>query len=142
MPDEQEPKIIVDSDWKSEAQAEKAKLSEQEQSTEPASGQPVEASFGELVRSMAMPALMYMGQIPDPGTGKAVVALDAAKLHIDMLGILEDKTKGNLSEEEGTELSGFLRELRMIYVEVSQAVAKAVEEGKIKPMDAGQSPGA
>jgi len=143
MPEDQEPKIIVDSDWKSQAQAEKARLAEEEKKAAPAAptGEPAEASFAELLRSIAMPALMYMGQIPDPGTGKAIVALDAAKLHIDMLGILEEKTRGNLTEEEQTELGGFLRELRMIFVEISSAVAKAVEEGKIKPMDpAGETP--
>ena len=142
MPEDQEPKIIVDSDWKSQAQAEKARLAEDEKNADPApEGEPAEASFAELLRSIAMPALMYMGQIPDPGTGKAIVALDAAKLHIDMLGILEEKTKGNLTQDEQTELSGFLRELRMIFVEISSAVAKAVEQGKINPMDpAGAKP--
>jgi hypothetical protein len=56
------------------------------------------------------------------------------------LGILEQKTKGNLSETEKAALEKALSQLRMAFVEVSKAVAKAIQEGKIKPAQAGGMP--
>lgn len=151
------PKIIVDSDWKSQARAEKERLSATERpapaagkppapgapptpapaatspQAEPRTGAPeqIEASFEELLRLLATQALMYLGAFPDPETGRAIVALDYAKLHIDMMGVLEQKTKGNLSEHETSLLQRTLYELRMQYAEIAKAVAKAVEEGRI-----------
>ncbi|MFM9996308.1 MAG: DUF1844 domain-containing protein [Phycisphaerales bacterium] len=153
MPDA--PKIIVDTDWKAQAQAEKEKLTAAEKpaarSAAPAptagapagqgpGGETIEASVDELIRLLATQALMYLGAFPDPETGRAVVALDYAKLHIDLLGILEQKTKGNLTEQEGTMLTRALHELRMQYVEVAKAVAKAVQEGRVSKSGPGGVP--
>lgn len=154
MPDA--PKIIVDTDWKAQAQAEKEKLTAAEKPAARATpgvggaggaggqaapgGEAIEASLDELVRLLATQALMYLGAFPDPETGRAVVALDYAKLHIDLLGVLEQKTKGNLSEQEGTMLTRALHELRMQYVEVAKAVAKAVQEGRVSKTGPGGMP--
>ncbi|TVQ63789.1 MAG: DUF1844 domain-containing protein [Phycisphaerales bacterium] len=143
MSDQEKPKIIIDDDWKSQAQAEKEKLSAKErESAEKKAAQGGEegmpkADFTELVRTLAIPALMYLGQVPDPQTGQAILAPDAAKLHIDLLGVLEAKTKGNLTDEEQQLITGFLGDLRAVFVEVTQAYAKAVQEGKIKPQSMG-----
>jgi hypothetical protein len=59
-----------------------------------------------------------------------------------MLSMLEEKTKGNLTEAEKTLISRMLYELRMQYVEIAKAVAKAVEQGKIAPAGAGGGVGA
>ncbi|MEM1329249.1 MAG: DUF1844 domain-containing protein [Planctomycetota bacterium] len=152
MSDGDQPKIIVDDDWKSQAQKEKQKLAEEEKqraetagdagATGPQGQKLPEASFEELIRTIAMPALMYMGQIPDPSTGKAVVALDLAKLHIDLLGVLEEKTRGNLSDEESTLITGFLGELRGGFVEMNSAIQQAIAEGRIDPKTGQMSPGA
>lgn len=145
------PKIIVDSDWKQQAQAEKEKLrrAEQErQAKQQAAGSPDDADarpigFTDITRMLATQALMYLGAIADPETGKAMLAPDMARAYIDMLGILEEKTKGNLDEEESRELSMIANELRMNYVEVSKAIEKAIAEGKIKPgqFGGGAAPG-
>ena len=135
------PKIIVDSDWKQQAQAEKEKLrkAEQErQARQQAAGDPEDGDakpigFTDIMRMLATQALMYLGAIADPETGKAMLAPDMARAYIDMLGVLEEKTKGNLDEEEARELSMIANELRMNYVEVSKAIEKAIAEGKIKP---------
>ncbi len=82
-----------------------------------------------------------MGAFPDPRTGKAMIAPEYAKLHIDLLGILDDKTRGNLSEAEKTMLTRTLQELRAEFVELVRAVDKAVAEGKIAPMQQGGAPG-
>ncbi len=142
MADEQQPKIIVDDDWKSQARAEKEKLSQAAQAKkEAATGQPgaeppkpgEELGFIDLVRMLATQALMYLGAFPDPQTGKAMVALDVAKLHIDLLEVTQSKTKGNLTDEEQKALDGTLRELRHQFVEISKAVTKAQQEGRINP---------
>lgn len=136
MSDDQ-PKIIIDDDWKSSAQAEKAKLAEQEQQAaqKAASGAtpglPEQVGFKELLSMLATQALMYMGAFPDE-SGRAMVSLDVAKLNIDLLAVLEDKTKGNLDEDEAKMLGQTLTELRFHFVEVSKAVAKAAEEGTLE----------
>lgn len=143
MSDEQQPKIHIDSDWKTQAQAEKERLAQQEQQRagEGAApgGQkgPPEASFEELVRLLATQALVYLGAFPDPQSGRAVVALDMAQLHIDLLAVLSDKCKGNLSEEESKMLSSTLSELRLAFSDVSAAVSKAVDEGRIQRVPGG-----
>ncbi|MDX2118619.1 MAG: DUF1844 domain-containing protein [Planctomycetota bacterium] len=139
------PKIIIDSDWKSQAQAEKDKLQQKVEKEKPvaapggaagaggAAGPEGEPSpFADLVSMLVTQALMYMGAFPDPRTGQAMVSLEYAKLHIDMLGTLEEKTKGNLSEPEQKLLTRAAGELRMEFVELSKEVERAVAEGRIK----------
>jgi len=138
MPDADAPKIIVDSDWKSQAQQEKEKLSQQAaQKQAEASEAQGPVGFEDLVGWLGTQALMYLGYFPDPQTGQAVVSLEYAKLYIDMLGVVESKTTGNLSEKEKEGLNKTLGQLRTEFVEVSKAVAKAVQEGRIKPMSRG-----
>lgn len=143
MADDQTPKIIVDDDWKSQARAEKEKLKE----TAPPKADggeggrlPEKVDFDHLLEVLVTQALMYMGGFPDPQTGQAMIALDLAKFHIDLLGVVEEKTAGNLSKDETERLTGVLRELRSRFVEISQAVAKAAAEGKIDPKSGGRIP--
>src|SRR5262249_14205658 len=82
-------------------------------------------------------ALSYMGAFPDPRTGKAMVSIDMARVFIDLLGVLEQKTKGNLTPEEGVLLSRTLNELRLEWVDISKAVAEAIKDGRIQPSQAG-----
>ena len=134
MADGDQPKIIVDDDWKSQAQAEKAKLAAQaeaKQAEPKEGGLPEKVGFTDLIRLLATQALMYMGAFPDPQTGKAMVALDIAKLNIDMLGIVEEKTAGNLTDDEKKIVEGPLPELRIQYVEIAKAVQQAADEGRI-----------
>lgn len=148
MADQDGPKIIVDTDWKSQAQAEKERLGAAEKAKVPAKAAPgaasagggveeeygpVQANITELIRMLATQAMMYLGAFPDPETGKRMVALEPAQFNIELLGVLEEKTRGNLTAEEQTMLTRLLNELRMQYVEISKAVAKAVEQGRISP---------
>ncbi len=147
--DGQAPKLIVDDDWKREAQAEKAKLAEQEKAKQAKAQEAAQGEgddglvgFDDLIKTLASQAMMYLGYVPDPQTGKAIVAPEYARLYIDFMGVLDEKTKGNLTEDESKMLTAMLSELRMAFVEVSKAVAQAVKEGKIKPSDmAGGMPG-
>lgn len=140
MSDQTPPKLIVDDDWKSEAKREKEKLSakaepaEAEASADPRN-RPIE--FTDLVRTFASQAAVYLGLIPEPQSQQRIYAPEMAKLNIDFLSILEDKTKGNLSDTEKDELAQTVVELRALFVETNQAVAKAMEEGKL-----GGGPGA
>jgi hypothetical protein len=146
MADAEQPKIIVDDDWKSAARAEKEKLAQSEAAkaaeSGPGAGMPDRPSFEHLVSLLASQALMYLGQIPDQ-SGRGVVALDIAKMQVDLLGVIEDKTKGNLSADESELLNGTLAELRSIFVEVYDAVMKAQSEGKLtaEQVSKGFSPG-
>jgi len=145
MTDSDQPKIIIDDDWKSSAQAEKAKLVAQEQEkAEKAAesggidGLPEKLGFKELISMLATQALMYMGAFPDQ-SGKAMVSLDVARLNIDLLTVVEEKTKGNLSDEESTMITQTIAELQHQFVEVSKAVAQAAQDGTLEQMD--QAPG-
>lgn len=142
MSDPQTPKIIVDDDWKSQARAEKERLAKEAPpkaapKAAPGAGDAPDPNeplgFLDLVRMLATQALMYLGAFPDPQSGRAIVALDVAKLHIDLLSVLEAKTAGNLTADEADALTGTVHELRMQFVEVSRLVAKAAEEGKLRP---------
>ncbi len=79
------------------------------------------ANFETLLSTIVTQALFAMGAIPDPQTGQPMLHLDLARHHIDMLTVLEDKTRGNLSDEESKALSSTLYELRSRYVQVANA---------------------
>ena len=127
----EQPKIIVDSDWKAEAQKEKERLVEAEQATEAENaggeGGLPNADFRGLVGSMATQAMMYLGAFPDE-QGRAIFAPEYARHYIDLLAVLEEKTKGNLTEEESKELTGVVHELRVRFVQIVQGVAAAQDE--------------
>jgi hypothetical protein len=74
--------------------------------------------FGSFVISLAHAAMMHMGRLEDPQTGKITPNLDLARHTIDTLAMLQKKTEGNLSKEESSLLVGGLTELRMLYVSI------------------------
>lgn len=116
-------KIISDEDWKSQAKQEKVKLSDHQESAAGAGSQaqaPPPANFLMLINALMLQALMYMGKLSDPNDeqAKEIINMDLAKHHIDLLQVLDDKTKGNLTDEEKQALSMALHELRMHYVQV------------------------
>jgi hypothetical protein len=76
-------------------------------------------SFSLLIASLGSQAMVAMGQVPNPLDGKTEVRLDLAKHAIEMLTILEQKTKGNLDAEETKMLDGVLHQLRMAFVAAS-----------------------
>jgi hypothetical protein len=76
--------------------------------------------FIEFVMMHAQNAALFLGQIPNPKTGEGEVNLELAKMFIDQLAMIQEKTRGNLTNEEATVLRNTLSNLQMIYVEVSQ----------------------
>jgi hypothetical protein len=82
-------------------------------------GAPV--SFAAFVFSLGTSALMLMGEQLDPRQGKLPVNLPQAKEMIDILSMLEDKTRGNLTAEEQAVLTDMLYALRMKYVDMTSS---------------------
>jgi hypothetical protein len=110
----QEKKIIVDEDWKNKAQKEKEVLKEKTGKEQPQS-LPA-GDFGSLVSLLATQAMFAMGFITTEKDKEPKKDLPLAKFHIDMLESLEQKTKGNLTEQEQKFLTSTLSQLRMGFV--------------------------
>ena len=127
-----EKKIFVDEDWKSRVAAEKEAASREPPAPtvdavpdEPASaegGRRAEAppmppaSFEMLVTTLATEAMIGLGQIPHPMTGKIHADAAQARYAIDMLEMLSEKTKGNLTPGEERGMRDLLHQLRMAFV--------------------------
>ncbi len=146
MPEEQEPQKKIDLGWKEQARREKERLAEEldkqpEESEGPQDaelGDMPEADFGHFVSGLAVQVMMFLGQVENPMVGKRILDLPAAKYNIDVLGILAEKTKGNLTPEEDQALTGMLSELRLRYVQTVKALEKALAEAP--PQAGGDEP--
>ena len=79
--------------------------------------------FIEFVVMHAQNAALFLGQIPNPKTGEGEVNLDLARMFIDQLAMIQEKTRGNLTNEETKVLSNALSNLQMAYVEVARTEA-------------------
>ena len=77
--------------------------------------------FVEFVMMHAQNAALFLGQIPNPKTGQGEVNLELAKIFIDQLSMIQEKTRGNLTSDEMTVLKNALSNLQMLYVEVSRS---------------------
>jgi hypothetical protein len=75
--------------------------------------------FIEFVVMHAQNAALFLGQIPNPKTGEAEINLDLARMFIDQLAMIQEKTRGNLTSEEAKVLSNALSNLQMAFVEAS-----------------------
>ena len=76
--------------------------------------------FATFILSLSHSALMHLGEAPHPETERVEVNLPLAKQNIDLLGLLEEKTKGNLTGDEERLLAQVLFDLRMRFVERSK----------------------
>ena len=126
-----ERKIIVDEDWKSQVEAERETLRQQESSTDPGAAETSPrtdeqelppASFEVLVNQLAISAMVALGQLKESEEAQPVIHLGMAKYHIDMLEMLQEKTKGNLTPPESRMVDDVLYQLRMIFVQVGNAL--------------------
>ncbi|MAW41843.1 MAG: hypothetical protein CMJ30_05460 [Phycisphaerae bacterium] len=126
----------ADEEWKSEAEAERARLAEADAKAAAGADQTAipEATFDYFVIALASQAMMAMAMRPDP-SGQVFIDLNAVDLkmaehHIDLLAVLEEKCKGNLTEEESSMLSETLHGLRSQFVQVqSQAQEHLAKHG-------------
>ena len=92
--------------------------------------------FIEFVMMHAQNAALFLGQIPNPKTGEGEVNLELAKMFIDQLSMIQEKTRGNLSSEEATVLRNTLSNLQMVYVEVARQVPKGTSQPRQSPPEA------
>lgn len=133
MADQDEPKkIIVDEDWKKEAQRDKEVLAAQEaeekkkeeaQEVPKREGPLPEGNLAALISMLATQALFALGFLQVKGEETREPDLDLARYNIELLGALEDKTKGNLTPEEQKLLKNTLADLRMGYVSIVNQIA-------------------
>ncbi len=84
---------------------------------------PMDLNFSTFVISLSTQALAHLGEIEDPIDRRLTIDLGAAKQLIDILGILKDKTKGNLDATEAGLLDKVLYDLRLCYVERARSHA-------------------
>lgn len=131
------PILSIDDDWKRQAQEEKRRLAEQEKKEKEAaapaapvapsaspdiSTQDMEAAadtpFAALIQSLLTQSLVYLGGMASR-TGQPMLNLDSARRAVDMLGSLDEKTKGNLSDLEQRILDTALYEARNRFVSVA-----------------------
>ncbi|MCF8024647.1 MAG: DUF1844 domain-containing protein [Desulfobacteraceae bacterium] len=75
-----------------------------------------EINFTTFILSLNSSALVHLGQHADPSTGATAKNLPVAKQTIDVIAMLEEKTRGNLTHEEQRLLTNVLYELRLLYV--------------------------
>ncbi|QDV28072.1 DUF1844 domain-containing protein [Aureliella helgolandensis] len=137
--DDQEPKIIIDEDWKSQVERERSELAAKDQESETSSDDQVKtndddatstggsteqlppASLPLLITTLVTQSMAAMGQIPGDDGNPMPVNLNYAKHFIDLLAVLEEKTKGNLSEDEKGYIDEALHQMRLLYVSATQA---------------------
>jgi len=104
--------------------------------------------FIEFVMMQAQNAALFLGQIPHPQSGQPEINLEAARMFIDQLAMIQEKTRGNLTTDETTVLRNALSSLQMAFVEAAQgkqpggapapAAESAEEESPLEP-PAGES---
>ncbi len=140
----EEPKLIIDEDWKTQVQREKEEIKKREaeatkeapaaEEASPAAAHegtdaavagkagdqppPPPASLLLLITTLATQAMAALGQLPDEEGKSMPVNLDYARHFIDSIGILEEKTKGNLASEEQAFMQQTLHQLRLAFVTV------------------------
>jgi hypothetical protein len=90
--------------------------------------------FEMLVNFVAQNAAMLLGAYPDPRTGQAMLDLEGARELIDMLDALREATRGNLAQEDDRMLLDVLGSLKLSFMEMTKAAAKAMQEkAKARP---------
>jgi hypothetical protein len=96
-------------------------VGEGEKRSDPKAGAPAPISFGTFVLSLSTSTLVHLGEAPSPETGgTAPPNLPLARQTIDILEMLEEKTRGNLDEDEKGLLEAVLHDLRMRYVHATE----------------------
>lgn len=86
--------------------------------------------FISFVASLATQALAALGALPEARAQGMPVSIEMAREYIEIIAMLQDKTRGNLSREEDAALQRVMTELRMVYVEVTQRIAKSSQPPK------------
>ncbi|MBP8130228.1 MAG: DUF1844 domain-containing protein [Candidatus Hydrogenedentes bacterium] len=136
MPEES-PKIIVDESWKARVQREREETKAPADAPTPGDeppGAPEGPSFDALVSGLAMQAMLALGFIAPRDAEQVVIDLNEAKYTIDLMLVLRDKTKGNLTPQESGRLTTTIAELQQGYVaRVQQVQESAMQRAGVDP---------
>ena len=108
----------IDESWKQSVEKEKEKLKT------PGKFVPPEPDFKFFITTLTLQASIALGQMANPATGKIEADPTQSKFLIDTLGMLQEKTKGNLTQEEIDLLENLLYELRVAYLAKDQEQSK------------------
>ena len=95
------------------------------------------ASFVNFLSTLATNAAASLGAMPHPATGQRTVDLETGKYWLDILGMLTEKTKGNLHPQESRLLEGILGDLRMQYVQLVRATEEKLKQQAAQKFSAG-----
>src|SRR6266853_627388 len=95
--------------------------------------------FIEFVMQQAQNAALFLGQIPDPRRGQVEINLPLAKMFIDQLAVIREKTNGNLNPDEKKVIDSALSELQMAFVETVQMVKAQNIGAEVPPPPIGMS---
>ncbi|MGD9128661.1 MAG: DUF1844 domain-containing protein [Planctomycetia bacterium] len=117
-----EKKIYVDEDWKSQVEAEREAAQNPVQD-EPQGEMPQwpEPSLPLLITTLATQAMVGLGLVEHPLSGRGELDLPQARHFIDTILMLKEKSEGNRTEEETTVIENVLHELQMVYVQIEAA---------------------
>src|SRR5215467_12637425 len=91
------------------------------------------ALFAQLIIQQTNMAMMLLGHVAHPESGKVVKDIDAARMFIDQLEVLETKTKGNLSKDESNLLKQSLMNLRLAFVQAVESQPQPEPKSKEAP---------
>jgi hypothetical protein len=132
-PAPQAPRKRVDEDWKTRAQEEKEKFKVGQGAgvAQPQGGAAVATNrlFLEFLSGLATQALMALGEVPHPMTHQREADPEQARYLIETLRVLQEKTRGNLSDQERRALDGIVYELQMKYVQASSEASPGEPQG-------------
>ena len=96
--------------------------------------------FIEFVMMQAQQASLFLGRIPNPQSGQSEVLLEPAKLFIDHLEMIREKTRGNLTAQEAEILNGVLTDLQMAFVQASATAQRSHSTGPTSPDEEAKEP--
>jgi hypothetical protein len=96
--------------------------------------------FIEFVMMQAQQASLFLGRIPNPQSGQSEVLLEPAKLFIDHLEMIREKTRGNLTAQEAEILNGVLTDLQMAFVQASATAQPSASTGPTSPTEEAKEP--
>lgn len=132
----------VDEEWKAQVARDKERMSRKAAERPQSEEQPLPpATFASFIASLAAQTLIQLGEIENPVSGKRQVDVAGAQYSIDLLSMLKDKSKGNLTQEEERQLDGALFDLRMRFVKASQDASKPEGAGESPAPSPGPAPG-
>ena len=96
--------------------------------------------FIEFVMMQAQQASLFLGRIPNPQSGQSEVLLEPAKLFIDHLEMIREKTRGNLTTQEAEILNSVLTDLQMAFVQASSTAQPSAPTGSTSSVEEAKKP--